>query len=106
MITNEQVLETIGGVPAVRDYLRGIEAGSEADRDAQRAILAAIASMRAAGVYPAMAEAEPELYAQAALLLCRLWTDAEDQQADAIGRQAAGIGLQLRYDPRNVSDEE
>ena len=105
-MTNAEVLEIIGGMTPVRDYLRGIEEGSEADWDAHRAILAAIGSARAAGVYPAMAVAEPEQYAQYVLLLCRLWTDAEDQRADAIGRQAAGLCLQLRYDKRNVSDEE
>lgn len=105
-MSNEQVLELIGGQAAVREYLRGVEADSETDRDARRAMLAAIASARAAGIYPAMAEAEPELYAQYCLMQCRLWTDAEDAAADAIMRQHNALCLQLRHDSRNINEEE
>lgn len=101
-MTNAEVLELLGGQEIVRDYLRGVEEDSETDRDAQRAMLAAIASAGAAGVMPAMAEAEPELYAQYCLLRCRLWSDAEDDRADAITRQANAILHQLRTDERNL----
>lgn len=95
------VLALIGGQDAVRAYLRGIEAGSETDRDAERTMIAAIDSMRAADIRDAMAEASPELYAQAALLLCRMWTDAEDGVADKIIAQYNRVILNLRYDERN-----
>ena len=104
-MTNDEVLELLGGQAAMREYLRGVEEGSETDKDARRAMLAAISSARAAGVYPAMAVAEPELYAQYCLMQCRMWTDAEDAAADAIMRQHSAFCLQLRHDPRNVSDE-
>ena len=101
-MTNAEVLEVLGGQDIVRDYLRGIEEDSETDRDAERAMLAAIASATAAGVMPAMASAEPELYAQYCLLRCRLWSDAEDANLDAITRQSNAILHQLRYDTRNT----
>ena len=101
-MTNEEILELIGGQDIVRDYLRGVEEDSETDRDAQRAMLAAIASAGAAGVKPAMAAAEPQLYAQYCLLRCRLWSDAEDDRADAIMRQSNAILHQLRTDERNI----
>lgn len=101
----ESVLALIGGQQDVRAYLRGLEEGSEADRDAERAMLAAIASIRAAGVRDAMAEAEPRLYGQAALLFCRMWTDCEDAGAAAISQQIHPLILALRYDERNVKEE-
>ena len=66
-------------------------------------MLAAIASATAAGVLPAMAAAEPELYAQYCLLRCRLWSDAEDANVTAIERQTNAILHQLRSDERNIA---
>lgn len=103
-MTNEEILEQLGGQRIVREYLRGVTEDSETDRDARRAMLAAIASAGAAGIRPAMAAAEPELYAQYCLLLCRQWTDAEDDSADAIRRQREHLCHQLRYDERNTDD--
>ena len=103
-MTPEDILAKLGGVEEVRAYLRGLEPGSEADKDAQRAMLAAISAMDAAGVYPIMAEVKPKLYGQACLLLCRMWTDAEDSAAAAIGMQYAGIILMLRYNEKNKKD--
>ena len=97
----QEVLEILGGQEAVRVYLRGVDPGSEVGRDAQRSMLAAIAAMRGAGVQDAMAQAEPELYAQACLLLCRMWTDAEDGAAEKIVDQFRSAMLALRYDNRN-----
>ena len=37
-MTTDEVLTLIGGEAVVRDYLRGVEPGSEADRDAMRAM--------------------------------------------------------------------
>lgn len=105
-MTPEEILAKLGGVEEVRAYLRGLEPDSEADKDAQRAMLAAISSMDAAGVYPIMAEAKPKLYGQACLLMCRMWTDAEDGAAAAIGRQYAAIILQLRYDEKNEKNRK
>ena len=100
----QEILDKIGGQEGVRCYLRGVEEGSETDRDAQRSMLAAIGSMRAAGVYEAMVNAEPELYAQACLLLCRMWTDAEDGLSEKILAQDRATMLQLRYDKRNMEE--
>lgn len=102
-MTNADILEALGGQDIVRDYLRGVEEDSETDRDAERAMLAAIASATAAGVLPAMAAAEPELYAQYCLLRCRLWSDAEDANVAAIERQTNAILYQLRSDERNIA---
>lgn len=101
----EAILELIGGQKDVRNYLRGLEEGSESDQDARRAMLAAIESMPGAGIHPAMAAACPYLYGQACLLMCRLWSDAEDGAQASIARQLNGIILNLRYDPRNKEDE-
>ena len=101
-MTNADILELLGGQDVVRDYLRGVVEDSETDRDAERAMLAAIASAGAAGVKPAMAVAEPELYAQYCLLRCRLWSDAEDASVAAIERQSNAILHQLRTDERNI----
>ena len=104
-MTAVEILGLIGSQDDVRRYLRGVEAGSETDQDAQRAMLAAIRSMPGAGIYDAMAKAEPELYAQACLMLCRLWTDAEDGAEEKIMRQYNAIILQLRYHEKNVKEE-
>lgn len=104
MMSAEQILERIGRQECVRRYLRGVEPGSETDEDARRAMIAAIHSMRASDIHDAMAEASPELYAQAALLLCRMWTDAEDGVADKIIAQYRSIALQLRYDKHNTEE--
>lgn len=103
-MTNGEILDLLGGQAVVRDYLRGVEDGSETDRDARRTMLAAIAAAGAAGVRPAMAAAEPELYAQYCLLRCRLWSDAEDGSTDAITRQANAILHLLRTDERNTEE--
>lgn len=102
----EDILIRIGGEPIVQDYLRGMEEGSEAWRDARRAMLTAISAMRPSGVHPAMAAAEPYLYAQACLLLCRLWADAEDGVDEKIMRQYQQIKHLLAYDGRNVPEED
>lgn len=101
----QEVLNLLGGVDAVRNYLRGIEPGSETDQDAQRSMLAAIAMLRGSGgVHDVMAVCEPELYAQAALLRCRMWTDAEDMKAEEIQAQIDQIILDLCYDERNKEE--
>jgi len=105
MMCASDVLAAIGGQADVRAYLRGIEEGSEADRDAERAMIAAIGAIRAGGVHDAMAAAEPYLYGQAALLYCRMWTDCEDAAAAAIAAQIHPIILALRYDERNAEEE-
>lgn len=104
-MTASEILSLIGSQDDVRNYLRGVEEGSETDRDAQRAMLAAIRFMPGAGVYDAMAKAEPELYAQACLLLCRLWADAEDGVEEKITRQYYALINQLRYHEKNVKEE-
>lgn len=100
----QEILNKIGGQEAVREYLRGVEAGSETDLDARRAMLTAIGSLRSAGVYDVMADAEPDIYAQCCLLLCRMWTDAEDGVSEKILYQYTHLMLQLRYDERNAAD--
>lgn len=105
-MTTDDVLTLIGGEAVVRDYLRGVEPGSEIDRDAMRAMRAAIARMRAGGVRDAMAEYEPELYGDACLALCQMRTDADTQSAPVLARQASDIMLLLRTDKRNIDDNE
>lgn len=104
-MSTDAVLALIGGEQCVRDYLRGVEEGSETDRDALRAMRAAIEGMRAGGVYDSMAAAAPAQYAQACLLMCRMWTDAEDGAVPGIVRQYNAIVLQMRYDPRNEEEK-
>lgn len=104
-MTAQQVLDQLGGQKIVRDYLRGVEADSETDRDAQRSMLAAIAYLRGAKVWAAMAKAEPELYAQACLMIARKWTDAEDAAAPAIDRQVSGLIFMLRHHKQNIREE-
>lgn len=104
-ITAQEVLDQLGGQQIVRDYLRGVEKGSETDYDARRSMLAAIAYLRGAKVWAAMAKAEPELYAQACLMIARKWTDAEDAAAPAIDRQVSGLIFMLRHDERNLREE-
>ena len=100
-MTNAQILQLLGGQQTVRDYLRGVEEGSEADRDAQRAMLAAIARVRAGGVADSMAQEQPELYADACLKLCAASADTDAASASALERQAQGIILLLRTDTKN-----
>ena len=104
-MTTDEVLLLIGGEAVVRDYLRGVEPGSETDRDAMRAMRAAIARMRAGGVCDVMAQYEPELYGDACLALCQMRTDADVQSAPVLARQASDIMLLLRTDNRNNDDE-
>ena len=104
-MTTDEILAHIGGEAVVRDYLRGVEPGSEADRDAMRAMRAAIARMRAGGVCDVMARHEPELYGDACLALCQMRTDADTTSAPVLARQASDIMLLLRYDNRNNDDE-
>lgn len=101
MKTAQGVLELLGGISIVRDYLRGVDEGSETDKDAQRSMLAAIDTLRSAGVHDAMAAAAPEQFAQACLLLCRMWTDAEDGVSEKLLTQYNHLALALRYDERN-----
>lgn len=98
----KEILASLGGVEIVRNYLRGLEDGSETAKDAERAMLSAIEDMQDSGVPDDAARRRPNLYAQGALLLCRLRTDAEDADAEKIERQYNGIVLKLRYIP----DEE
>lgn len=104
MMTTDAVLAHISREDDVRNYLRGVEAGSETDKDAQRSMLAAIEYMRGSGVYDAMAMACPYLYGQACLILCRMWTDCEDSEAPKLERQYNAIILSLRYDEKNVKE--
>lgn len=96
----------LGGQERVRRYLRGVEEGSELDQEAMDNMEAAVESLRAAGVYDAMADCAPKLYAAAALLFCRQLTDAEDSAQEAIYAQHVRLVLQLRYDPRNIKEDE
>ena len=105
-MTTDEILAHIGGEAVVRDYLRGVEPGSETDRDAMRAMRAAIARMRAGGVCDVMAQHEPELYGDACLALCQMRTDADVQSAPVLARQASDIMLLLRTDNRNTDEEE
>ena len=102
----EKIIALIGGNETVRDYLRGIEPGSEADRDAMRAMRAAIARMRAGGVRDVMAEHEPDLYGDACLALCQMRTDADAQSAPVLAQVASDIMLLLRTDEHNNDEEE
>lgn len=104
-MTAAEILSLISTQDDVRNYLRGVEKGSETDKDAQRTMLTAIRFMPGAGIYDAMAKAEPELYAQACLMLCRLWADAEDGVEEKIMRQYNAIILQLRHHEKNVKEE-
>jgi len=104
MMTADAVLALITEEDDVRNYLRGVEAGSETDKDAQRSMLAAIEYMRGGGVYDAMAEACPYLYGQACLILCRMWTDCEDSEAPKLERQYNAILLSLRHNEKNVKE--
>lgn len=104
MMTTDAVLALIADEDDVRNYLRGVEAGSETDKDAQRSMLAAIEAMRGGGVYDAMAKACPYLYGQACLIKCRMWTDCEDGEAPKLERQFSAILLALRYDEKNVKE--
>lgn len=96
----------LGGQERVRRYLRGVDEGSELDLEAMDNMEAAVESLRAAGVYDEMAACAPKLYASAALLFCRQLTDAEDSAQEAIYAQHVRLVLQLRYDPRNVKEDE
>lgn len=104
-MTAQEALKLIGGQDTVRAYLRGVEAESDMDRDAARAMRAAIAAVRGADVHDAMIKAEPDLFAQACLLLCRLWTDAEDGAAAPIAMQYNAVMQLLKNDPRNKQEE-
>ena len=104
MMTPDAVLADIMNEDDVRNYLRGVEAGSEIDQDAKRSMLAAIEAMRAGGVYDAMAKACPYLYGQACLIQCRMWTDCEDDDAPKLERQFSAILLMLRYSEENVKE--
>ncbi|MDO5299942.1 MAG: hypothetical protein Q4F18_10980 [Clostridia bacterium] len=103
-MTAQEILDKLGGQEMVRQYLRGVETDSETDLDARRAMLTAIGSLRSAGVYDVMADAEPDIYAQCCLLLCRMWTDAEDGVSEKILDQYTHLMLQMRYDGRNAAD--
>ena len=50
MMKLDEVIEIIGGTEAAHDYLQGIVEGSEAARNARRALRAAIQYMKGAGV--------------------------------------------------------
>lgn len=103
-MSNDEILTLIGGEDAVRDYLRGVEPGSELDRDAQRNMLAAISMVRAGGVHDGMAQLEPELYGAACLAYCGMMTDGDNRADDE--RTAAMMIRMLRTDSRNDTIEE
>ena len=101
----DEVIATIGGTEAAHDYLQGIVEGSEAARDAERALRAAIQYMKGSGVKYAMAGAAPELYAQCAFMLVADWTEQTGNQLDG-ARTHVSVGtrqilLQLRYAKEN-----
>lgn len=106
MDARELIEGYLGGQERVRRYLRGVEAGSEVDQEAMDSMEAAVESLRAAGVYDVMAKHAPKLYASAALLFCRQMTDAEDSAQGDIYAQHVRLVLQLRYDERNVKEEQ
>lgn len=105
MDARKLIEDYLGGQERVRRYLRGVEAGSEIDQEAMDNMEAAVESLRAAGVYDAMAKCKPKLYAAAALLFCRQLTDAEDSSQEDIYAQHVRLVLQLRYDDNNVKEE-
>lgn len=101
----DEVIEIIGGTKAAHDYLQGIVEGSEAARDAERALRAVIRYMKGAGVKYAMAKAETELYAQCAFMLMADWTEQTGNQIEG-ARTHVSVGtrqilLQLRYAKEN-----
>ncbi len=106
MDARELITKYLGSENRVRRYLRGVEAGSELDQEAMDNMEAAVESLRAAGVYDVMAACAPKLYAAAALLFCRQLTDAEDSAQEAIYAQHVRLVLQLRYDERNIKEDE
>ena len=69
----EKIIALIGGNETVRDYLRGIEPGSEADRDAMRAMRAAIARMRAGGVRDVMTDYDAKFHEQSVKINRLVW---------------------------------
>ena len=101
-----EILALISKEKDVRNYLRGIEEGSEADEDAKRAMLAAIEEMQAGGVPDGAAKTAPSLYAQGALLLCQINTDAAAEDIERLERRVNGITLQLRHDPEAKKETE
>lgn len=101
----EEILEAIGGVQTVRDYLRGIEPGSEADRDALRAMRAAIDRLRAGGVHDVMATVMPDLYGDTCLAYCQLRTDADEALAPVLRAQLTDGIVILRSDSKNIDDK-
>lgn len=109
MMTIDDAVAAIGGTQTARDYLQGIVEGSEAARDADRALRAACSYLRGSGVKYAMAAEEPELYAQAAFMLMADFTESTGNAPEGT-RDAAYVGtrqilLQLRYDKRNKEAE-
>lgn len=102
----EEILGLLGGERAVRDFLRGIEEGSETAREAQRSMLSAIEEMQGAGVPDRMARLSPNLYATACLLRCAQDTDCDYTQAEAVEMRINGIILKLRNDPRGYETDE
>ena len=103
-MSTDAVLALIADEDDVRNYLRGVEAGSEMDQDAQRAMKTAIEAMREGGIYDVMAEACPYLYGQACLIQCRIWTDADAAEAARLERLYNAIFLMLRYNEKNVKE--
>lgn len=105
MMTLDEVIEIIGGTEAAHDYLQGIVEGSEAARNARRALRAAIQYMKGAGVKYATAEALPELFSQCAFELMADWSEETGNQIEG-ARTNVSIGtrqilLQLRYSKEN-----
>lgn len=101
-----EILDILGGESIVRNYLRGLEDGSETALDAKRAMLSAIEELQSNEVPDRMAEISPNLYATACLLRCGQDTDSDYGNADAIERRYNGIVLKLRHDPRGKEENE
>lgn len=90
----------------VRDYLLGVEEGSQTDRNAQRNMRSAIGFVRGGGIHDAMAIEEPDQYATACLLRCRLLTDGlTGKDAEDVEHQYNAVILQLRYHEKNNEEE-
>lgn len=104
-MTTEDVLGLIGGEEDVRNFLRGVEPGSEMDKDALRAMKTAIERLREGGVCDEMARHRPYLYGQACLTQCELLTDAQGAEADRLERLYNSMLLQLRHSRHNHENE-
>ena len=101
----EELLETIGGTQAARDYMQGIVEGTEQARNADRALRGAVHYIRGAGIRDGMALAQPELYAQAAYSIAADWSEtlgnAQEGARTQVPIGARSIIVQMRYAREN-----